>query len=516
MVLPASDTETRRLAVLDSLAINFDAPIAEIQSLCELAAASMGSQIALVSLVKKDEQQFAASVGLDGLSSTPRGVSFCAHAIADSGPLVVEDATRDPRFCDNPLVTGAPGIRSYAATPLEPEPGMRVGTLCVGELHPRRFTQKELATLAQIGGAVTALLLAHRDRIRLRHALKFSQKREELVQRIANTDGLTGLVNAASFRRNLEKRLKAGAQNAAVVLMDADRFKLVNDRYGHSFGDRYLATLAKALKKAMPERAEIGRLGGDEFGMFVEGEDARPANLKSLLERCSTEIFHAAMNLGKPDLGRVSFGASLCPQHGQSYEELYQVSDVALYAAKESGRAQAVIYDETLGDRFNLRALRNQFEAACRGGAIHPYYQPKIDLATGGHSGFEVLCRWDHPQRGLLAPGTFAALLSDHYTAPMITNEILRRTCENYRDLRALGLSPGRLAVNLTCYDLSDPEFADDMEHYLVEAGLSWQDVSIEVTETVVMGSRDDQVYRAMGDMRQRGASIALDDFGTG
>ena len=501
---------------MNSLRVDFSAPIKEIQDLCNLASKVAGSEIALVSLVGESEQRFAANIGLDGVSATARSVAFCAHAIMTSDQLVVQDATRDARFSTNPLVTGAPDIRSYAGTVLEPEPGIRIGTLCVIDRTPRIYSSQILEQLGHIGGAVSALLVAHRDRLILQENLVESQRREIAMRHLSETDALTGLMNAACFRIRLQERMKQVSRPAALVLMDADRFKLVNDRYGHAFGDIYLKTLADALKSSFPPGRLIGRLGGDEFGLLFEDQSAEPNCLNAALDQCMSKILNATEKLDKPDLGLVSFGASLFPQHADNYEQLYLFADVALYASKENGRNKATTYSDGLGEKFNLRTLRASFEEARSNGAIQPFYQPKINLNSGEIEGFEVLCRWDHPQRGLLTPNAFEALLNDYHTAPMLTHTILTSVCRDYRHLRELGLHPGNLAVNLTVYDLKDPEFTLDMDHYLVSAGLDWTDLTIEVTETVIMGDIKDQVFRTMKDLRQRGAKIALDDFGTG
>jgi len=514
--LPVPANEPERLAALRALRLDFSTPISEVQELCRLAADVAGAPIALVSLIDEHEQKFAANIGLDGLSGTPRAHAFCAHAIMSSGQMTVEDATLDDRFAGNPLVTGAPGIRSYAGTVLEPDAGIRLGTLCVINTRPRLFEATTLAQLRQIGGAISALLIAHRDRLRLHDALMDSLDRETLTRRAAETDALTGLSNAAHFREQSRQSLQPGAAPMALVLMDADRFKLVNDRYGHVFGDAYLRCIGDALRAAAPPGTLIGRLGGDEFGMLFRDEFAAPDRLDRALERCMAEISRAALDLDKPDLGHVSLGASLFPQHADNYEQLYLFADVALYASKENGRNRRTTYSDALGEKFNLRTLRLSFEEARRDKAIIPFYQPVIDLRSGRHVGFEILCRWNHPQRGLLTPAAFSALLTDHHSSPVITHEVLRQACRDYRSLRQMGLSPGGLAVNVTAHDLKDPDFLLGIDYYLASAGIDWSDLTIEVTETVVMGERDDQVFRSMTEARARGARVALDDFGTG
>jgi GAF domain-containing protein len=241
---PMPRNEAHRLSVLNGLRLNFDEPIRELQHLCDLASKIAGTEIALVSLVGEFDQTFAANTGLNGVGSTSREVSFCAHTIMDSKQLIVAHAGEDPRFMDNPLVTGDPGIRAYAGTPLEPEAGTRIGALCVIDRKPQSFSQETLDQLRSLSETATALLVAHRDKLRLKDALQESAAREAEVRRLSEADHLTGLKNGRYFWDYLASRVAIVGDPLALVLIDADHFKLINDRYGHAFGDQYLRDFA--------------------------------------------------------------------------------------------------------------------------------------------------------------------------------------------------------------------------------------------------------------------------------
>jgi EAL domain-containing protein (putative c-di-GMP-specific phosphodiesterase class I) len=226
-----------------------------------------------------------------------------------------------------------------------------------------------------------------------------------------------------------------------------------------------------------------------------------------------------ALDLRRDDrqgLGDMSIGVALFPDQAQTIDGLYQLADTALYMSKKQGRARCTVYSEVLGHQFNLRLLRSELESAMQSHQIVPFFQPQVELCTGAHIGFEVLCRWDHPDRGLLAPAAFHPLLEDRLTAPMITHTIFSKTCRLYADLKTKGASLGKLAFNMTGHDLNDPEFVQDMEHCLAEARIPWDMITVEVTETVVLGDSEGQAFRTMAALRERGVTIALDDYGTG
>jgi diguanylate cyclase (GGDEF)-like protein len=512
---PMPENETHRLAVLDDLRLNFDQPLRELQQLCDLASEIAGTDIALVSLVGPVDQVFAANTGLDGVAGTSREVSFCAHTIMGSDQFVVPDACEDPRFMENPLVTGDPGIRAYAGTPLEPEAGTRIGALCVIDRKPRVFSPEVLRQLKFLAEAATALLVAHNDKLRLKEAMQESAAREAQVRQLSETDHLTNLKNGRYFWERLKSRVANGDDTFSLVLIDADHFKLINDRYGHAFGDQYLRDFATALQTSFAHAPLISRLGGDEFAVLLDG----PTDFEGLQAFLNTVHTQIALELqcdDHPGLGEMSMGAALYPGHARTVDGLYQFADTALYMSKKQGRARCTVYSETLGYHFNLRLLRSDLESALRKHQIVPFFQPQVELLTGSNVGFEVLCRWDHPDRGLLAPAAFHPLLEDRQTAPMITHTILSQACRIYADMRDQGSSLGILAFNMTGHDLNDPEILHDMGHSLAEAGIPWELITVEVTETVVLGNAEGQAFRTMAALRERGVKIALDDYGTG
>ncbi|MDC6127953.1 sensor domain-containing diguanylate cyclase, partial [Burkholderia gladioli] len=242
--LPAD--EASRLAKLRSLQL-LDTPDEErFDRITRLARRIFDVPIALVSLVDENRQWFKSCFGLD-VRETSRDMSFCAHAILSRQTLVIPDATLDPRFADNPLVTGAPGIRFYAGHPLALPDGTNLGTLCLIDTRSREVDPDDLAHLRDLAGLA---------------------EREVAAVQMATLDALTSLSNRRGFEvlaRHALNACKRGGRRASLLFFDLNDFKQINDRYGHAEGDRALTLFARSLSTVLREMDVVGRLGGDEF-----------------------------------------------------------------------------------------------------------------------------------------------------------------------------------------------------------------------------------------------------------
>ncbi len=345
-------------------------------------------------------------------------------------------------------------------------------------------------------------------------------KRVARLQRLAQMDPLSGLENSASFEEKVRNRLTRRSEPGAFILLDIDHFKSINDLYGHQFGDTYLKCISGAISTAFPSNSIVGRLGGDEFSIFADVPARGRGYLESLLSQCRSAIQRATALLGKPDLGRVSIGASFFPSQADDYETLYELSDTALYASKDSGRSITTLFDKEIHERYNNRELGKRFRTALAHRNIVPVFQPIVELATGFCAGYEVLSRWHDPVRGTLEPEQFAAVFTNHQLAERLTRTIMQQALEVFAD--TLGRArPGKgpeptLAFNLTYFDLMNREFVFEVQNLLSDYGIDWSSIVVEVTETVMLGKRNGQVFRSLDELRMRGAKVALDDFATG
>lgn len=315
---PLPPDESRRIETLRALNILDTAPEERFDRLTRLAKRLFNVPIALVSLVDTDRQWFKSCMGL-AATETTRDVSFCGHTILDDDTLVVADAALDPRFADNPLVTGPPGIRFYAGCPLRAANGSKLGTLCVIDTAPRSFGADDLALLRD---------LAH------------MAEQELAAVQLASMDELTLLSNRRGFERLAQQALnmcRRMGKPAAMLYVDLDLFKQVNDRFGHAEGDRALADFARLLRETFREVDVIGRLGGDEFAVLVTNADEH--TLAEPLARLSAAVHAHNSDAARGYALRYSVGAAqFAPERHPGVTELMAAADARMYAQKQLGR----------------------------------------------------------------------------------------------------------------------------------------------------------------------------------
>lgn len=337
------------MSVLQSCEI-LDTGFAEsFDRLTRLACTMLSMPIAAISLVDARRQWFKSVIGLKA-RQTPRDVAFCAHAILGDDVLVVEDATRDDRFADNPLVVGEPGIRFYAGAPLLAREGLPLGTLCVIDRQPRRLGEGEKHILKDLALMAAEELELHRDLARLQHRKQQLEQSEfslrgavRRLESLASTDPLTGIANRRAFDVNLAREMRRGARRrtpVSLLMFDLDHFKGFNDRFGHPAGDRCLAAVAGVLHEAQRRPSDLAaRFGGEEFVLLLPetGADGAWQVADALRRRiASLAIEHPASAHG---VVTASVGiATAVPAVGESPTGLVRAVDGALYAAKSRGR----------------------------------------------------------------------------------------------------------------------------------------------------------------------------------
>lgn len=335
---PCPVDESQRQQALDNLDV-LDTP-AEIHldTLVRLTRELFEVESVLISLVDHDRQWFKARIGLDA-AETPRDISFCGHAVAARNPLIVEDALKDPRFADNPLVIGAPFIRFYAGQPLYSSDNQPIGTLCMLHAEPRKLSQLERFRLRDLATLAEGYLQL-RSVSQQAHKLRQAVNRE---QRKALIDPLTQLWNRTALNQFFPRELTT-AQSAGLTLGliygDLDHFKLINDQFGHAGGDQVLWESSRRMSAALRPDDLLVRLGGEEFVALVSVHDAK--ELGHIAERMRKAIGDAPMEVAKQTkLMTISLGTALLLA-GESQSELLDRADRALYLAKNQGRNRTV------------------------------------------------------------------------------------------------------------------------------------------------------------------------------
>lgn len=342
---------------------------------------------------------------------------------------------------------------------------------------------------------------------------------EERIQWAASHDPLTALPNRTALQTALEQAVawrNAAGGSVALLLVDADELKRVNDTLGHAAGDALLKTIADRISAIQPEGAVVGRLGGDEFAMILPGIEGRGA-LEDFGERLLFELREPFAFEGAMLACAVSVGASLFPDHGDQASDLLKAADLALYAAKAAGRGRMKIFaPEMRADMQRRTSMLAMAAEAVRGDLIEPFYQPKIDLRTGRAIGFEALLRWRHPRLGMQLPDTISAAFANPDLAVAITQKMLVAVTRDICRWRDMGLVTGSVALNAAAADFQRDDFAEKVLERLRQCGLPASCLEIEVTETVFLGRDTPYVERALKLFSAEGVRIALDDFGTG
>lgn len=348
---PKPDNEAERLSALRGYEILDTPQESAFDDLVLIASAVCGMPMGSVSLIDADRQWFKARLGIDD-SETSRDVAFCAHAILEpENVMVVPDATDDPRFRDNPLVAGDPGIRFYAGAPLIGAEGLPLGTLCVMDRQPRTLQPHQIEALNALSRQVSQLLALRRVSKALNLQLQDRAWYEDQLHRYqealeahnadlveqTRTDPLTGLANRRAFSAALGNTLQTGT-TCCVAIIDIDHFKVVNDVHGHLVGDRVLAEVAGQLRAASGGHGTIARYGGEEFVWLLPDTPIAQAELQC--NYLCEAVRYASVALPVT----ISVGlAAAAP--GETLASLMERADQALYAAKRNGRDRVEVAD---------------------------------------------------------------------------------------------------------------------------------------------------------------------------
>jgi diguanylate cyclase (GGDEF)-like protein len=341
---------------------------------------------------------------------------------------------------------------------------------------------------------------------------------EEQLFRMAHFDGLTGLPN----RSNLMDRLgeaRAGAlasgRPLAVLFVDLDRFKLINDNLGHAVGDDLLRAVSKRFQGGVRESDTVCRTGGDEFVIaLTDLQDHKEiSNLAGRLLKPLSRPFQIGLH---EIFVTASVGISVFPEDGEDLEILVKKADIAMYHAKSLGRNNYQFYNSRMDEHADRRLmLSNGLRRGMEAGEFRVYYQPKVEVGTGRVTAFEALIRWEHPELGLLSPDEFIPLAEEAGLIIPLGEWVLREACRQAATWQIEGSPPVRIGVNLSGYQLQHPGMAVVVLRILDETGLAPECLELEITETVVM-QNPTLAISVLEEIRALGIQVSIDDFGTG
>ena len=353
---------------------------------------------------------------------------------------------------------------------------------------------------------------------------------EEEIRLLAFYDGLTGLANRILFMDRLDREIAASKRHErifALLFLDLDQFKRINDTFGHHVGDLLLKSVSETLQKCIrntdtaarvvntDSEAFIARLGGDEFILLLSDINA-PENASVVARRILQEMPKTHELEGHSVSVTTSIGISTFPTDGENSELLLKHADSAMYHAKETGRNNYQFYKESLNaavlERFSIEQdLKHAMERE----EFVLHYQPLIELSTRKIIGAEALIRWMHPQKGMIPPDKFIPLAEESGLIVEINKWVIQTACKQNKHWRESGFTPIRIAVNLSGYQFTSQNIVQIIRDALEEASLDAKNLEVEITENTLMQNTEDTV-RVLEQMRDLKLRIALDDFGTG
>ncbi len=397
------------------------------------------------------------------------------------------------------------GMRSYIGTQMLDSRGEVVGHLAV--LSRGTFDQPETAGL--IIDSVSARAAYELDR----------QLTEEVILRQATTDSLTNLPNRAAFMERLQHSLYQAERNGerlAVIFIDVDNFKLVNDQHGHAVGDYVLTVIASRLVKCVRKNDIIGRLGGDEF--IVALNDVSDAYAPEQVARnILREITHEISKENNRLSMSCSIGISIYPDDAQTIDRLINHADVAMYRAKESGRNNYQFFKASMNEDIeNSSKLETELRKAISNGELEVYYQPIILLASKRIYKLEALLRWRHPEMGLVMPDQFIPVAERSGLIVPMSEFVLAQVCDDYPRFKQRFTGLESISVNFSARQFRNEDLASRVLAIVSERGVRCQSIEIEITENMFIEDHDLATIQTLHELSNLGFRLALDDFGTG
>jgi diguanylate cyclase (GGDEF)-like protein len=377
-----------------------------------------------------------------------------------------------------------------------------------------------VALSAVKNGAQDYLIKGRLDRELLVRSMQYSIERKRYqvqLEHQANYDALTGLPN----RNLLHDRLRQSVYGqrlpraVAVVFIDLDHFKFVNDSLGHSIGDELLKAMAERLRLMLRDGDTVARLGGDEFVLVLNDQSSEEVIYRAM-QRIIAEVAQPIEIDGKELVVTCSAGISIHPQDGPDVDTLLKNADAAMYRAKDHGRNNFQFYTAEMNERVNERlALENALRRAIERNELMLHYQRRVDLRTGAIIGAEALVRWMHPEWGLVHPARFIPLAEETGLIVSIGDFVLREACRQGRAWIDEGLKPGVISVNLSARQFRQEGLVRRVSRVLVDTGLDPQHLEMELTESTVMHNVEAAIATLQG-LKSLGLSLSVDDFGTG
>ena len=379
-----------------------------------------------------------------------------------------------------------------------------VGYISLGFRIPPNWDQKDTEQINDFADRVAVAL--------------FTKNREELLLRQARIDALTELPNRFLFMEQLQKEIaqnQRSERKLAVLYIDLDRFKIINDSYGHSIGDELLREAGVRLRSCVYEGDTVARLGGDEFAVIISELDSAQS-AQSVAEKIVAILSQPFIFNSEKNVLAASIGIAIHPHDGETIADLMRNADIAMYRAKEKGGNQYVFFEENMNVEVNKRAaIERGLRDAIAERQFVLYYQPQVEPKSGLVRGVETLVRWNHPELGFVSPGAFIPIAESTGLIVDIGRIILYDACAQFRQWLNAGIQLEYIAVNVSVKQFQQTDFFRMVEHALEINDLPAHCLELEITESVLMDDTQ-VVLTVLKKLKNLGVQLSIDDFGTG
>jgi diguanylate cyclase (GGDEF)-like protein len=490
-------------------------PEESFERIARIVAAALRVPVAIVALSDADRPIVKSSIGLQGRSKVwrrlPLALSYSREAITSGKPVMIGDATEAASAVGHKV---SPDGVAYAVAPLVTNHGFVLGAICGVDPSPRAWTESETACLMDIANSLVAELELSSD------VLAKRATQEHLLYSTLH-DPLTGLPNRSLFVERLRHAMRRIARHPddifAVLFLDLDRFKEVNDNLGHFAGDELLRAVARRLEACLRPEDTVARLSGDEFAILLESI-AETSDAGRVAERIE-EALSFPINLGGAEITTsASMGIVTSSLAQDQPEQLLRSADMAMYRAKAAGRARYEMFDRTMhADALHRLQLETDLRKAVERNEFRMHYQPVISLTTGHITGFEALLRWEHPERGTVQPAEFIPVAEETGLIVRIGRWVFVEACAQLAKWQRSHRrkEPLTVGVNLSVRQFAQPDLVNQLTRLISESGIAPGSLRVEITEAAII-DRGGTAASVLEQIRESGAQVHLDDFGTG
>jgi diguanylate cyclase (GGDEF)-like protein len=475
-----------------------------------IALANPGSDFLTIVAAAGPSAETTRHVRLSISDAYPEGRGLSGTAFRTQQPCLSNDYPTDPRVTAFHAIVQGDGARSGAAFPLIIR-GQAVGVMIYMSTEPDTFTPEFAGLLQRLADNVS-FALENFERA------DEKTKADERIEYLASHDSLTKLPNREMFNELLRHAIEGAnrhQRSMALLFIDLDRFKVINDSLGHDAGDMLLVEVANRLRGVLRASDVVARLGGDEFVVLLE-ETAERNDVARIAGHLLSALGRPTQLSGHECHATASIGIAMYPSDGLDAQALTKNADMAMYLAKEDGKnAFRFFSKEIKAQSIERLTLESALRRALEREQFSLHYQPKIDITSGQITGVEALLRWAHPELGLVSPAQFIPLAEETGLIVPIGRWVLKEACAQNMAWQRHGLRPVTIAVNLSPRQFADGQLLHDVDEALLASGMSSPLLQLEVTESMVMRNVS-RATRVLDAIQSRGIRIAIDDFGTG